>query len=48
MRYLVLKYQYHSQNAIKNFIIPDQYNKMHIEQTYLHMLIHAIKKFEWI
>ena len=27
MRYLVLKYQYHSQNAIKDFIIPDQYNK---------------------
>ena len=27
MRYLVLKYQYHYQNAIKNFTIPDQYNK---------------------
>ena len=27
MRYLVLKYQYHSQNAIKNFTIPGQYNK---------------------
>ena len=27
MRYLVLKYQYHPQNAIKDFIIPDQYNK---------------------
>ena len=27
MRYLVLKYKYHSQNAIKDFTIPDQYNK---------------------
>ena len=27
MRYLVLKYQYHYQNAIKNFFIPGQYNK---------------------
>ena len=27
MRYLVLKYQYHYQNAIKDFIIPGQYNK---------------------
>ena len=26
MRYLVLKYQYHSQNAIKNFTISGQYN----------------------
>ena len=27
IRYLVLKYQYHSQNAIKYFTIPGQYNK---------------------
>ena len=27
MRYLVLKYQYHSQNAITRFTIPGQYNK---------------------
>ena len=27
MRYLVLKYQYHYQNAIKNFTIHGQYNK---------------------
>ena len=27
MIYLVLKYQYHSQNAIKDFIILGQYNK---------------------
>ena len=27
MKYLILKYQYHSQNAIKSFIIPDEYNK---------------------
>ena len=27
MRYLVMKYQYHSQNAIKDFIIPGEYNK---------------------
>ena len=27
MRYLIMKYQYHSQNAIKDFTILDQYNK---------------------
>ena len=48
MRYFILKYQYYSQNAIKDFIIPDQYNKMNIEQTYLHVLSHAIRKLEWI
>ena len=40
--------QYHYQNAIKDFIIPNQYNKMHIEQTYLHALSHVIRKLEWI
>ena len=44
MRYLVMKYQYHSQNAIKSFIIPGQYNK---DNAYLSRLIYTRVK-SWI
>ena len=43
MRYLILKYQYYSQNTIKGFIIPDQYNK---ENAYWADLFTYVKS--WI
>ena len=44
MRYLVLKYQYHSQNAIKGFIIPGQYNKDNAYRADLFTLVKSCNK----
>ena len=50
MRYLVLKYQYYSHNAIKEFIIPDQYNKENAYWTdlFTRVLSHELRKLELI
>ena len=49
MRYLVLKYQYHSQMQLKILLCLANIIKiMHIEQTYLRALSHELRKLEWI
>ena len=34
-----MKYQYHSQNTMKDFIIPDQYNKDNAYWAYLYTCV---------
>ena len=43
MRYLILKYQYYFRNVIKDFIIPDKYNK---DNAYWANLFTCVKS--WI
>ena len=49
MKYLVLKYQYHAQMQLKTLLyLTSIIKKMHIEQIYLGMLSHKLRKLEWI
>ena len=49
IRYLVLKHQYHSQMQLKTLLYLVSIIKiMYIEQTYLCVLSHELRKLEWI